>query len=197
MENVYSFTAAVRGFHYYRKFWKPIENERLSCFHEDGNPYDRFAIKTATSNGATVGHLPKEISRVTKFFLDRGASMQVELTSKHYRRSPLVQGGMEIPCLVTVKTPATLKNTELADKYLELVKERYTEPKNEEILGSFVNEIDEEDPLQKTGKRRMRKNTPPPPTTTTTKPINTTGYQKDVFKPGMFNQSTLEKESQT
>ena len=63
MENVYS--AAVRGFHYYRKFWKPIENERLTCFHEDGNPYDRFAIKTATSNGATVGHLPKEISRVT------------------------------------------------------------------------------------------------------------------------------------
>ena len=33
---------------------------------------------------------------------------------------------------------------------------------------------------------------PPPPTT---KPINTTGYQKDVFKPGMFNQSTLEKEA--
>ena len=157
MENVYSFTAAVRGFHYYRKFWKPIENERLTCFYEDGNPYDRFAIKTVTSNGATVGHLPKEISRVTKFFLDRGAFMQVELTSKHYRRSPLVQGGMEIPCLVTVKTPATLKNTQLAEKYFELVKERYTEPKNEEILGSFVNEIDEEDPLQKTGKRANAK----------------------------------------
>ena len=69
---------------------------------------------------------------------------------------------LEIPCLVTVKTPAPLKNIQLAEKYLELVKERYTEPKNEEILGSFVNEIDEEDPLQKTGKRRMRNNTSPP-----------------------------------
>ena len=60
--------------------------------------------------------------------------MQVELTSKHYGRSLLVKGEMEIACLVRVKIQATLKNTKLAEKYLELVRERYTEPKNEEIL---------------------------------------------------------------
>ena len=43
--------------------------------------------------------------------------MQVELTSKHYRRSPLVKGGMEIACLVRVRIPATLKNTKLVGKY--------------------------------------------------------------------------------
>ena len=41
--------------------------------------------------------------------------MQVELTSKHYQRSPLVKGGMEITCLVKIRIPETLKNTELAE----------------------------------------------------------------------------------
>ena len=131
MENVHSFTAAVRGFHYYRTFWKPTERESLKCIYEENNPYDRFAIKTVAKNGSTVGHLPKEISRITKFFLDCGASMEAVLTSRYYRRSPLVQGGMEIPCLISFKMPATLKNTQLAEKYLELVNQKYAEPKEE------------------------------------------------------------------
>ena len=73
-----------------------------------------------------IGHLPREISRITKFFLDPGAVMQVELTSKHYRRSPLVKGGIEIPCLIRVRIPVTFKNTKLAEKYLEFVRERGT-----------------------------------------------------------------------
>ena len=60
--------------------------------------------------------------------------MQEELTSKHYRRSPLVKGGMEIAYLVRARIPATLKNTKLTEKYLELFRERYTVPKNEEFL---------------------------------------------------------------
>ena len=53
---------------------------------------------------------------------------------------------MEIAYLVKVRIPATLKNTQLAEKYLELVRERYTDPKNEEIVGCFVtnNETDME-----------------------------------------------------
>ena len=35
--------------------------------------------------------------------------MQEELTSDHYRCSPLVQGGIEIACLVAVEMPVTLK----------------------------------------------------------------------------------------
>ena len=48
---------------------------------------------------------------------------------------------MEIACLVTVKKPATLQSTKLAEKYFKLVKEKYVEPKNEEILGHFVRNI--------------------------------------------------------
>lgn len=82
----YKFVAAVRGYHYYRRYWEPKENEKLDCSNEPDNPFDRFAIKTVTENGDIVGHLPKEISRVTKYLLDRGITMSCKLTSDHYRR---------------------------------------------------------------------------------------------------------------
>ena len=66
----HTFMAAVRGFLYYRRFWRPKENEKLDYFYEPGNVFDQFAIKTVDERGETVGHLPKEISRVTKYFLD-------------------------------------------------------------------------------------------------------------------------------
>ena len=83
---IHSFTAAVRGFHYYRRFWRPKENEKLDCLHEPGNAFDRFAIKTVNEKGEIVGHLPKEISRATKYLLDRGFTMYCKLSSRHYRK---------------------------------------------------------------------------------------------------------------
>ena len=56
-----------------------------------------------------VGHLPMEISRVTKFFIDRGATVTAELTREYYRRSPLIQGGLEIPCKMTAKISGSHK----------------------------------------------------------------------------------------
>jgi len=67
--------------------------------YEPNNPFDAFAIKVCEEGKSdTVGHLPKEISCATKFFIDRGATIKATLISEHYRRSPLVQGGMEIAC---------------------------------------------------------------------------------------------------
>ena len=131
---VHTFTAAVRGFHYYRRFWRPKENEKLDCFYEPGNVFDQFAIKTVDERGETVGHLPKEISRVTKYFLDRGISMHCKLTSRHYRRSPLVQGGLEIKCEVVINSRATVLQSRLTARYLELVQNLYTEPVEERVL---------------------------------------------------------------
>ena len=79
--------------------------------------------------------------------------MHVELTSKHFRGSPLVQGGMEIACLVVTRIPATRRNTEITEKYLTLVKGLYAEPKKEEILGWFVDEIINENNLPGAGAR--------------------------------------------
>ena len=45
--------------------------------------------------------LPREISRATRFFLLRGGMVHLKVTDENYRRSPLIQGGLEIPVEVT------------------------------------------------------------------------------------------------
>ena len=52
----------------------------------------------------------------------------------------LGQEGMEIPCTVFFCRPSTVKYAELAERYLQLVKERYSKPANEMILSSFITE---------------------------------------------------------
>ena len=97
------FEAAVRVYH--KKYWIPVENQELD------NPYDYFAIKTCESaSGKIVRYLPMEISRPTKFLLKRRAVIKATLSSTNYRKSPLVQGGLEILCRVSVSMPAMLKN---------------------------------------------------------------------------------------
>ena len=64
-----------------------------------------------------VGHLPKDISRATKYLLDRGATATAMLTSKHYRRSPLVQRGLNTPCKVSVTMPGIVSNLLVLEKY--------------------------------------------------------------------------------
>ena len=69
-EKIFEFPSAVRGFHYYRRYWQPDLEDELYCRHEEDNPFDFFAIKICMKNtGETVGHLPMEISRATKFLL--------------------------------------------------------------------------------------------------------------------------------
>ena len=43
-----------------------------------------FAIKTCKPDGTVAGQLPREISRATKFFLDRGAQILAIPTSTDY-----------------------------------------------------------------------------------------------------------------
>ena len=50
---------------------------------------------------------------ITTFILHRGASVTVNLTSSHYRRSLFVQVGLEIPCKVAVKTDSSFNKTVL------------------------------------------------------------------------------------
>ena len=64
------FTAAIRGYHYYKKFCKPESHQVLNCYLEKNNAFDRFAIMVCKigKDETAVGHLPMEISRVTKIF---------------------------------------------------------------------------------------------------------------------------------
>ena len=137
----FEFTSAVRGYHVFRQVWEPYLEEILSCYHKIGNDFDYFSIKTCTGDEVTVGHLPREISRPTKFLIDRGAVVKSKITSSHYRRSPLLQGGLEIQCIVSVTLPGTVKNHLLLERYRELVEKLYCQPKDEVIIGSFLTPL--------------------------------------------------------
>ena len=124
--------------------WEPKEWQVRSCSHEENNIYDIFAIKTCLTdeNGKEqiVGHLPLELPRFTKYLLDRGAVVTAKLTSVHYRRSVLVQGGIEIPCQVKAEMIATEKNKRILAHYLDLGNKNYKDfpPEKEIIVGSFL-----------------------------------------------------------
>ena len=58
---VFEFSATVRGFHHYLKYWTPVPEQELHCDHEKGNAFDRYAIKVCEmGKDVSVGHLPKE-----------------------------------------------------------------------------------------------------------------------------------------
>ena len=46
---------------------------------------------------------------------------------------------MEIPCKITAKISRTVINLLLIGKYIQLMKELYTEAKEEEVLGSYLH----------------------------------------------------------
>ena len=101
----FTFSSSVRGFHHYQRVWLPLIGQRLSDERELHNPEDRFAVAamkhSSTGDTSVVGHLPREISRVLWYFLLHGGEIDCEVIGER-RRSPLVQGGLEIPCHVTL-----------------------------------------------------------------------------------------------
>ena len=91
-----------------------------------------------------MGHLPREILQPTKFLLDRGVEIVAEIKISYYRKSPLIQGGLEIRCKVSVGLPGTIKNHMLLDRYKELVNKLYCEEKNEVIIRNFLTSVPNE-----------------------------------------------------
>ena len=112
-----SFRCGLQGFHVYQDIWKPVIGETLHCIHERNNIHDRYAI-AATKRlpgrlaDSIVGHLPREISRCTRFLISRGGNVKVTVIDSKHRRSPLVQGGLEIPVTVCIELDSTSKNKE-------------------------------------------------------------------------------------
>ena len=64
--------------------------------------------------------------------------MHHKLNSRHFRRSPLVQGGLEIICEVVINSRATVLQSRLTCRYLELIQNLYTEPVEERVMGELV-----------------------------------------------------------
>ena len=80
-----------------------------------------------------------ELCIVTKFLMDRGARLTATLRSTYYHRSPLMQGGLKIPCAIVVYMSSTQLNSRLITRYKELVENLYLEPPDDgdHVVGSF------------------------------------------------------------
>ena len=99
------------------------------------NHYDRYALACRKKLPghlfeSIVGHLSKESSRFTYFIILHGARVSVKVVSVHHRRSPLVQGGLEIPIKLTIEMEHTEKSQLSIKKYEALIREKYKEPVN-------------------------------------------------------------------
>ena len=80
-----------------------------NCWYENDSTFGRFAFKVCEFGKEIPDcHLPEEILRVTKYLLDKGATATSTLTNERYRRSPVVQRGLEIPCKVSIFMPGTV-----------------------------------------------------------------------------------------
>ena len=77
-----------------------------------------FSIKVCL-NDNILGHLPREISRPTKFLLDRGAQVTATIRSNIIIRSPLFQGGLEVLCI---------KKQQLMGRFRGMAMDLYHEP---------------------------------------------------------------------
>ena len=117
----FAFDCGLRGYHVYKRSWTPSQGEILSVNHETGNAYDRHAI-AAVKQSQIVGHLPKEITRIVRFIMAHGAQASVTVLDDHHRRSPLIQGALEIPVKLTVTMEYSDINSQKMQKFEDLIK---------------------------------------------------------------------------
>ena len=69
----------------------------------------------------------------------------MKVLDAHHRRSPLIQGGIEIPVEVTVEMAATEENRLALAKYKAMTAERYKEPvdgKYEDATAGLGSELE-------------------------------------------------------
>ena len=84
--------STVRGHHVYKAAWSPYIGEELPVQREVNNIHDDFAV-AVLKNGNTVGHVPREISRVCWYFLHKSGSEMTCIVNGHKRVEKMTQTG--------------------------------------------------------------------------------------------------------
>ena len=142
----YQFTTALRVFHVYYNLvnWKLFVGQKLTFNCERNNPHDKFAVcgKTILPGklvNSVVGHVPREIARHIWFALLKGATISATVVDSKPRKSPLVQGGLEILIDMTVFW-------EILRKMIETVNFHSYDDESKTLLKEMgVNNDDEDD----------------------------------------------------
>ena len=80
MATTFRIESTVRGHHVYKAAWSPYIGE-------------------AVKNGNTVGHVPREISRVCWYFLHKSGSEMTCIVNGDRRRSEVDGKGLVVPCV--------------------------------------------------------------------------------------------------
>ena len=88
----------------------------LQVSREENNLQDPYAV-AVTHNGITIGHMPREYSRFLSKFMEHKGELVVQVISVRKRRSPISQGGLEIPILVKAIHDEKRIIDRLVDKY--------------------------------------------------------------------------------
>ena len=106
---------APRGFHVYKDIWKPKLSQLLEVFHEQGNVYDPFAMAFKAKSAAmltksVIGHIPREISRFCRYFMDYGGLLEAPVRDTVCRISPIPNKRLEIPVTLIVKKGCSTKS---------------------------------------------------------------------------------------
>ena len=70
----FEFFCGLRGFQVYKEVWKPKLSEKIKLRHEKNNPHDINAVASVRKIQGMivetiVGHLPREISRYTRYII--------------------------------------------------------------------------------------------------------------------------------
>lgn len=96
-----TFVHELRGYHVYMKYWIPNVNEKLYGVYELDNPYDPNCVafvnrdpgerQTITErerdNYGVVGHIPIEISKIAKSFINRNGTLTARVVDPKLHRS--------------------------------------------------------------------------------------------------------------
>ena len=92
------YPCVVQGFHVYRVYWDPVIGEKLTTQPDpDGRTFGDKHSVAVMKDGMTVGHLPKDISCLAKYFIVHGGKITCRVTGKK-KRSKMLRGGLEVPC---------------------------------------------------------------------------------------------------
>ena len=82
----------------YKAVWSPYIGEELPVQREVNSIHDDFAV-AVLKNGNTVGHVPREISRVCWYFLHKSCSEMTCIVNGDRRRSEVDGKGLVVPCV--------------------------------------------------------------------------------------------------
>lgn len=94
----YVYPCVVRGFHVYKVYWDPVIGESLDTEPDsDGEKFGDMHCVAVKKGNMTVGHVPKDISLLAKYFIIHGGSITCKITGKR-QRSKMLRGGLEVPC---------------------------------------------------------------------------------------------------